>query len=161
MPPSDQEPRYQLIDSNGNVVGSLFGDGSGNVVIADETDTQTTFDPDGITTPALKASEVTLGATGIRSAVLEGSDGSQQIGDSLGVSSVVGFLLVTKNSSNTASAIYSLDGGAAEVSEIGDPEGEFGTTQGQSAVNIYHDGSNYIIEITDDTFSAKYTYIGS
>jgi len=57
MPPSDQEPRYQLVDSNGNVVGSLFGDGSGNVVIADETDTQTTFDADGITTPALEANE--------------------------------------------------------------------------------------------------------
>jgi len=55
MPPSDQEPRYQLVDSNGNVVGSLFGDGSGNVVIADETDTQTTFGTDGITTPALEA----------------------------------------------------------------------------------------------------------
>jgi len=58
MPPSDQEPRYQLVDSNGNVVGSLFGDGSGNVVIADETDTQTTFGPDGITTPALEAGQV-------------------------------------------------------------------------------------------------------
>jgi hypothetical protein len=58
MPPSDQEPRYQLVDSNGNVVGSLFGDGSGNVVIADETDTQNTFGPDGISTPALEAESV-------------------------------------------------------------------------------------------------------
>jgi len=60
MPPSDQEPRYQLVDSNGNVVGSLFGDGSGNVVIADETDTQTTFDADGITTPTLEAGQQTI-----------------------------------------------------------------------------------------------------
>ena len=63
MPPSDQEPRYQLVDSNDNVVGSFFGDGSGNVVIADETDTQTTFGPDGITTPALEADGSLSGPT--------------------------------------------------------------------------------------------------
>jgi len=62
MPPSDQEPRYQLVDSNGNVVGSLFGDGSGNVVIADETDTQTKFDANGISTPALEANQVSSDA---------------------------------------------------------------------------------------------------
>jgi hypothetical protein len=58
MPPSDQEPRYRLVDSNGNVVGALWGDGNGNVKIADETDTQTTFGPDGISTPALEADGV-------------------------------------------------------------------------------------------------------
>ncbi|AFH22065.1 hypothetical protein OSG_eHP15_00175 [environmental Halophage eHP-15] len=63
MPPSDQEPRYQLVDSNGNVVGSLFGDGSGNVVIADETDTQTTFNANGITTPALEATSADIDQT--------------------------------------------------------------------------------------------------
>jgi hypothetical protein len=58
MPPNDQAPRYQLVDpSTGNVVGSVFGDGNGNVVIADETDTQTTFDSDGVTTPALEATD--------------------------------------------------------------------------------------------------------
>jgi hypothetical protein len=60
MPPSDQEPRYRLVDSNGNVVGALWGDGNGNVKIADETDTQTTFGPDGISTPALEADDLLL-----------------------------------------------------------------------------------------------------
>ena len=59
MPPNDQPPRYQLIDpSTGDVVGSLFGDGEGNVVIADETDTQTQFTTDGIDTPAVNAASV-------------------------------------------------------------------------------------------------------
>ncbi|AFH21455.1 hypothetical protein OSG_eHP1_00125 [environmental Halophage eHP-1] len=43
MPPSDQEPRYRLVDSNDNVVGSLFGDGNGNVEIQDETGTSYLF----------------------------------------------------------------------------------------------------------------------
>ena len=43
MPPSDQEPRYQLVDSNDNVVGSFFGDGNGNVEIQDETGTSFVF----------------------------------------------------------------------------------------------------------------------
>jgi hypothetical protein len=64
MPPNDQAPRYQLVDpSTGNVVGSVFGDGDGNVVIADETDTQTTFDSDGVTTPALEANTELKGPT--------------------------------------------------------------------------------------------------
>jgi hypothetical protein len=63
MPPSDQEPRYRLVDSNGNVVGALWGDGNGNVKIADETDTQTTFGPDGISTPALEADELSYNIT--------------------------------------------------------------------------------------------------
>jgi len=75
MPPSDQEPRYQLVDSNGNVVGSLFGDGTGNVVIANETDTQTTFDANGITTPALEADTArTANETDIAGSVINASN---------------------------------------------------------------------------------------
>jgi len=44
MPPNDQAPRYQLVDpSTGNVVGSVFGDGNGNVEIQDETGTSYLF----------------------------------------------------------------------------------------------------------------------
>jgi len=45
---SDQEPRYRLVDSNGNVVGSLFINGDGDVAIQDE-----------------NANEVSLGAPGL------------------------------------------------------------------------------------------------
>lgn len=66
MPPNDQPPRYQLIDpSTGDVVGSLFGDGEGNVVIADETDTQTQFTTDGIDTPAVNAASVSAESANI------------------------------------------------------------------------------------------------
>ena len=58
MPPSDQEPRYRLVDSNGNVVGSLFQNSDGNVEIQDETGTGSVFGPDGIVTPAIDTGSV-------------------------------------------------------------------------------------------------------
>jgi hypothetical protein len=65
MPPNDQEPRYRLVDSNGNVVGSLFVNGDGNVAIQDETATETEFTPNGVTTPSVETDAVrteTIGA---------------------------------------------------------------------------------------------------
>ena len=55
---NDQEPRYQLVDSNGNVVGSLFQNADGNVEIQDETGTGSVFGPNGIVTPAIDAESV-------------------------------------------------------------------------------------------------------
>ena len=55
---NDQEPRYRLVDSNGNVVGSLFQNADGNVEIQDETGTGSVFGPDGIVTPAIDANVV-------------------------------------------------------------------------------------------------------
>ena len=55
---NDQEPRYRLVDSNGNVVGSLFQNADGNVEIQDETGTGSVFGPDGIVTPAIDAGSV-------------------------------------------------------------------------------------------------------
>ena len=66
---NDQEPRYRLVDSNGNVVGSLFQNAAGNVEIQDETGTGSVFGADGIVTPAIDAGsasvgEATVGGTG-------------------------------------------------------------------------------------------------
>ena len=59
MPPSDQEPRYQLIDPDtGAVVGSLFQNADGNVEIQDETGTGSVFGPDGIVTTAIDSKSV-------------------------------------------------------------------------------------------------------
>lgn len=58
MPPNDQEPRYRLVDANGNVVGSLFLNGNGDVAIQDESGTETAFTTDGISTPAVDADSV-------------------------------------------------------------------------------------------------------
>ena len=55
---NDQEPRYRLVDSNGNVVGSLFQNADGNVEIQDETGTGSVFGPNGIVTPAIDAESV-------------------------------------------------------------------------------------------------------
>ena len=61
MPPNDTEPRYRLVDSNGNVVGSFFQNADGNVEIQDETGTGSVFGPDGIVTPAIDAESVSAG----------------------------------------------------------------------------------------------------
>ena len=57
---NDQEPRYRLVDSNGNVVGSLFQNAAGNVEIQDETGTGSVFGPDGIVTPAIDAGSASV-----------------------------------------------------------------------------------------------------
>jgi hypothetical protein len=43
MPPSDQEPRYRLVDGNGNVIGSLFQNSNGDIEIADQNDSSYVF----------------------------------------------------------------------------------------------------------------------
>ena len=82
---NDQEPRYRLVDSNGNVVGSLFQNADGNVEIQDETGTGSVFGPDGIVTPAIDAESVSAEQRDISQ--LKGSLGvaggsSQSIADS-------------------------------------------------------------------------------
>ena len=57
---NDQEPRYRLVNSNGNVVGSLFQNADGNVEIQDETGTGSVFGPDGIVTPAIDAESASV-----------------------------------------------------------------------------------------------------
>ena len=57
---NDQEPRYRLVDSNGNVVGSLFQNADGNVEIQDETGTGSVFGPNGIVTPAIDAESASV-----------------------------------------------------------------------------------------------------
>ena len=68
---NDQEPRYRLVDSNGNVVGSLFQNADGNVEIQDETGTGSVFGPNGIVTPAIDAGSVSTETLGISNAVLK------------------------------------------------------------------------------------------
>ena len=47
---SDQEPRYRLVDSDGNIVGSLYGKADGSVAIQETdsgSDREVTLAPDG------------------------------------------------------------------------------------------------------------------
>ena len=75
---NDQEPRYRLVDSNGNVVGSLFQNADGNVEIQDETGTGSVFGPNGITTPAIDAGSVSTEsfASGLESTATTDQDPS-------------------------------------------------------------------------------------
>ena len=77
---NDQEPRYRLVDSNGNVVGSLFQNADGNVEIQDETGTGSVFGPDGIVTPAIDAGSVSTEQLNTNpTGTLVGLDGDQTI----------------------------------------------------------------------------------
>ena len=78
MPPNDQEPRYRLVDSNGNVVGSLFQNSAGNVEIQDETGTGSVFGPDGIVTPAIDAGSVSTESLNSSHLFAESFDGADQ-----------------------------------------------------------------------------------
>ena len=79
---NDQEPRYRLVDSNGNVVGSLFQNADGNVEIQDETGTGSVFGPNGIVTPAIDAESVSTDQqTTEKSVCVAALDSDQSIED--------------------------------------------------------------------------------
>ena len=60
---SDQEPRYRLVDANGNIVGSLYGKPDGSVAIqetASGADREVTLAPDGtFSAPSVETESVT------------------------------------------------------------------------------------------------------
>ena len=62
---SDQEPRYRLVDANGNIVGSLYGKPDGSVAIqetASGADREVTLAPDGtFSAPSVETESVTTG----------------------------------------------------------------------------------------------------
>ena len=92
---NDQEPRYRLVDSNGNVVGSLFQNADGNVEIQDETGTGSVFGPDGIVTPAIDAESVSADNTDTKRVVgnyhfagaYDGSDADARLGNAISAAS--------------------------------------------------------------------------
>ena len=64
---SDQEPRYRLVDSDGNIVGSLYGKADGSVAIQETdsgADREATLAPDG-TFSAPSVETGSLSATGM------------------------------------------------------------------------------------------------
>ena len=71
MPVNDEEPRYQLVDSGGNVVGSLYVNNSGEIAIQEGTNqNEATFDSDGkFSVPALEADELSKNDAGAEMSV--------------------------------------------------------------------------------------------
>ena len=66
---SDQEPRYRLVDSDGNIVGSLYGKADGSVAIQETdsgSDREVTLAPDGtfsapsVETPSLSTEKASI-----------------------------------------------------------------------------------------------------
>jgi len=67
MPVNDEEPRYQLVDSGGSVVGSLYVNNSGEIAIQEGTNqNEATFDSDGkFSVPALEADDISTAPDGV------------------------------------------------------------------------------------------------
>ena len=70
---SDQEPRYRLVDDEGNIVGSLYGKADGSIAIQETdsgSDREVTLAPDGtfsapsVETESVSAGELTNGVAG-------------------------------------------------------------------------------------------------
>ena len=58
----DREPRYRLLDEDGNIVGSLFEPETGGIELKDTVnDTSLTLDEDGLTTPAVNTERSSIG----------------------------------------------------------------------------------------------------
>jgi hypothetical protein len=76
--------------------------------------------------------------------------------------SILGFLYVQKGSSG---ARYGLTGGSNSTTlleQFGEGGNEYGDSQADSDINVYHDGSNYVIENNDNTGrSMKIQFLGT
>ena len=77
---SDQEPRYRLVDSDGNIVGSLYGKADGSIAIQETdsgSDREVTLAPDGtFSAPSVETESVTTDELGRGEGSLITSDGS-------------------------------------------------------------------------------------
>ena len=59
----DSEPRYRLLDGDGNIVGSLFEPETGGIELKDTVnDTSLTLDEAGLTTPAVNTENAGIGS---------------------------------------------------------------------------------------------------
>ena len=70
---SDQEPRYRLVDSDGNIVGSLYGKDDGSIAIQETesgSDREVTLAPDGtFSAPSVETESVTTEVASIGNVV--------------------------------------------------------------------------------------------
>jgi len=152
---TDQEPRYRLVDADGNVVGSLFAEADGTLKLQEGTsggDNELSLTPQG----ALEAEQVTVaGKIGNpvsadsgnqinfdRVTVADGATEPLSLSGGSGVS--ISFIVGV---SSGDSAIFSTRGGFDVAVEIADPQGSYSSSLGTtSSTNIDYDGSEYVIE---------------
>ena len=76
---SDQEPRYRLVDANGNIVGSLYGKANGSIAIqetASGADREVALAPDGtFSAPSVETESVSTESLGITEDGLKSTQG--------------------------------------------------------------------------------------
>jgi len=120
----------------------------------DDTEHDSVSTDDASVTSVIDAPGVEEDDTGIYVSNLSVSDGEQANLSADFGGALIGELLVVKRISGTATARFSLEGGFG-ITELVDPTGQFGTTQGAQNINIYEgsdtngDGrDDYLIENT-------------
>ena len=80
---SDQEPRYRLVDDNGNIVGSLYGKADGSIAIQETdsgADREVALAPDGtFSAPSVETESVNTAEAGIDELVSDLDTGGNQL----------------------------------------------------------------------------------
>jgi len=164
---------------NGTVTGPLGSggssewqeDGSGNLVPIDgETvgDGTTSADHQSLSTGAVNNNGSAInvqdpfvdGLSSIELDAADVSDGeSVNLDAEISADTLIGFLFVSKVAGGTESGIVELQGAGDSVNIVFGAN--FSTTAGNSnTVNVYHDGSNYILENNSSGTVRATTYIG-
>ena len=131
---SDQEPRYRLVDDEGNIVGSLYGKADGSVAIQETdsgSDREVTLAPDGtFSAPSVETESVSTESLVIGGTLYEEDDNSPI------------------NESNVLSASINLNEPANEVIIIPQRDEVFGFED----IQVNGDtGTNYTNYDTSDT----------
>ena len=114
---SDQEPRYRLVDDEGNIVGSLYGKPDGSVAIQETdsgSDREVTLAPDGtFSAPSVETESVTTEKADTRSGyedVLASRDFDVQETNDTGSDLDVSVTVVSDASDTLIALTLSVDG---------------------------------------------------
>ena len=99
---SDQEPRYRLVDSDGNIVGSLYGKADGSIAIQETdsgSDREVTLAPDGtFSAPSVETESLSTDELNNKPATITTDDS--------GEFRLVGFQEIAGGSISTTSGTY-------------------------------------------------------
>jgi len=133
---TDQEPRYRLVDADGNVVGSLFAESDGTLKLQEGTsgnDNELSLTTQG----ALEVEQADVGPAQIRSQEGSFSDGERR--DAVpSVFEPQGLLVMTAAGGRPAT--FLLVGNADNTVLIDDPRSTFSATEGNTGtVNVFFD----------------------
>lgn len=155
---SDSEPRYRLVDSQGNTVGTLYAKSGGTLALQEgssgsdneiELQTDGTLQTDSLNTDQLQSNRIENPNDSDNIVITQSetlSAGSKAaLLPSIAKSEKAGFLTVRFGN---GSGLFLVEGNDGDVSAVADPRNSFSTSEGTStSVNVYWDSSNTRYEV--------------